>query len=33
MNYVEYRDQYKANGLEFTPVWKYGRHFFFSELS
>ena len=23
----------KANGLEVTPVWKYGRYFFFSFLS
>ena len=27
-----HRDQHKANGLAFTPVWKYGRLFFFSFL-
>ena len=26
---TEYRDQYKANGLEVTPVCQYGLYFFF----
>ena len=26
---MKYCDQYKANGLEVTPVCQYGRYFFF----